>query len=903
MDGSVKPGSKFSEKTEPSEEELRKIVNTIPSLMWCTLPDGSHDFHNQEWKDYTGLSAEESLGWGWKSTIHPEDIGRLMKKRQEILDQGIAGEVEARVRRFDGVYRWFLFRVEPLRDHEGRVVKWCGTATDIDDRKRVESLLEAEKRTLELIAGGACVSDVLTNLCLAVDAHMPDAATTVLLMDPDGTRLWPVAGPKVPAEWTAAISPRPIGPCDGSCGVAAFSKQRVIVSNVADDPRWPDDCRAIALSNGIRASWSEPLLSRDGQVLGTFAIYYPEPRVPENDDLQLIEAAGNIARIAIERERSRTALDQALDAIAKSEAQLRKIIDTIPTLAWRCLPDGRIDYLNQRWLDFTGLSLEQARGWGWKVIVHPEDVDRITKRWLPDVLSTGRPGEIEARLRRFDGEYRWFLTRIAPFRDETGTVVQWYGTNTDIEDRKQSEEKVRAEGLRDRQTINAICQMIVVLAPNGRALYANQPVLDYTGLTLEEIQAPDFRTRVFHPEDIEAVREPRALGLAGTVPFQLEQRGLGKDGRYRWFFLQYNPLLDDRGNVIRWYTNATDIDDRKKAEERTRGENVALREEVDRASMFEEIVGSSEPLRRVLTHVAKVAPSDSTVLIFGETGTGKELIARAIYKRSKRASKAFVRVNCAAIPASLIASELFGHEKGAFTGATQRRLGRFELADGGTIFLDEVGELPMETQITLLRVLQEREFERVGSGHPTSVDVRVIAATNRDLKAAVTAGLFRQDLFYRLNVFPIQMPALRERANDIPLLVEYLIERYSKKAGKRIRNIARMTLELFQQYDWPGNIRELQNVIERAVILCEGDTFSVEESWLKKEAPNPSLPSVQLAADPVEREREIIEKALAECRGRVSGPDGAAAKLGMPRQTLDSRITILRIDKYRFRAR
>jgi formate hydrogenlyase transcriptional activator len=338
-----------------------------------------------------------------------------------------------------------------------------------------------------------------------------------------------------------------------------------------------------------------------------------------------------------------------------------------------------------------------------------------------------------------------------------------------------------------------------------------------------------------------------------------------------------------------------------------RNENLALREEIDRSSMFEEIVGSSEALQRVLGQVAKVARTDSTVLIVGETGTGKELIARAVHKLSDRATRAFIRVDCAAIPPSLIASELFGHEKGAFTGALQKRLGRFESADGGTIFLDEIGELPAETQPALLRVLQEREFERVGSSKPIAVDVRVLAATNRDLKAAVTRGAFRQDLFYRLNVFPIEIPALRERVDDIPMLVEYLVERYARKAGKRIRNISRKTLELFQAYDWPGNIRELQNVVERAVILCDGDTFSVEDTWLNGE-PSQSGPTVSNAGALTEREsvlvqqeKKSIEAALAASEGRISGPVGAAARLGIPRQTLDSKIRALRIDKHRFK--
>ena len=332
-----------------------------------------------------------------------------------------------------------------------------------------------------------------------------------------------------------------------------------------------------------------------------------------------------------------------------------------------------------------------------------------------------------------------------------------------------------------------------------------------------------------------------------------------------------------------------------------RNEALALREDLDRASMFEEIVGSSPALKRVLAQVAKVAEADSTVLILGETGTGKELVARAIHKRSRRANAAFIRVNCAAIPPSLIASELFGHEKGAFTGALQRRLGRFEAADGGTIFLDEVGELPQEAQVALLRVLQEREIERVGSSQPIAVDVRVLAATNRDLEDAVERGAFREDLFYRLNVFPIRLPPLRERAEDIPILVEYLVDHFAKQMSKRIRQIEKQTLQRLIAYAWPGNVRELQNVIERALVLSEDETFAIEESWLsRKPGKRANGTSVTTLAD---GEKALIEAALRETHGKVAGPRGAAAKLGIPRQTLDWKIRNLKIDKLAFRQR
>jgi formate hydrogenlyase transcriptional activator len=592
-------------------------------------------------------------------------------------------------------------------------------------------------------------------------------------------------------------------------------------------------------------------------------------------------------------------LGDAFEKLGQEAARLQTVIDTVPSFLWTSFPDGSKEYLNKRWYEYTGLTLEQGKGWGWKVVVHPDNLDKLVREWLA-LLDAPKPGELETRIRRYDGEYRWFLIRVVPQFDAEGNVIRWFGSNTDIEDRKRAETKLLEDERELRRITDAIPHTSVVLDPKGHPLYANQAMLDYTGLTMQDVLASDFRARTFHPEDLERVRQEREGGLARGLPFEIEQRTLRKDGQHRWLLLRYNPFRDEHGRLVRWYATGTDIDDRKRAEDRTRNENVALREDIVRSSMFEEIVGSSEPLRQVLVQVSKVAPTDSTVLVLGETGTGKELIARAIHNRSKRASRAFIRVNCGAISPSLIASELFGHEKGAFTGAVQRRLGRFESADGGTIFLDEVGELPAETQVALLRVLQEREFERVGGSQTVSVDVRVIAATNGDLNSTVAEGRFRQDLFYRLNVFPIRLPALRERISDISLLVGYLIDRYAQKAGKKIRNIDKRTMELFHAYDWPGNIRELQNVVERAVILSEEETFFVDEAWLTRVTPK-SAPSFPLVANLVEHEKEILEVALRESAGVVGGPTGAAAKLGIPRQTLESKIRKLGINRYQFR--
>src|SRR6202521_942407 len=593
-------------------------------------------------------------------------------------------------------------------------------------------------------------------------------------------------------------------------------------------------------------------------------------------------------------------LSDALEKLGQEAARLQTVIDTVPSFLWTSLPDGSKEYLNKRWYEYTGLSLEEGKGWGWKVVVHPDDLDRLIREWLA-MVEARKPGELETRIRRYDGEYRWFLIRIVPQLDAEGNVVRWFGSNTDIEDRKRAETKLLEEERELRRITDAIPQTIVVLDAKGHPLYANQAMLDYTGLTMEDVVTSDFRASIYHPEDLDRAREERKAGLARGLPFEIEQRARRKDGQYRWLLLRYNPFHDEQGRLVRWYATGTDIDDRKRAEDRTRNENVALREDIVRSSMFEEIVGSSEALRQVLVQVSKVAPTDSTVLVLGETGTGKELIARAIHNRSRRSNRAFIRVNCAAIPASLIASELFGHEKGSFTGATQRRLGRFESADGGTIFLDEVGDLPPETQAALLRVLQEREFERVGGSRPIPVDVRVLAATHRDLNALVAEGKFRQDLLYRLNVVPIEMPSLRDRAADIPLLVEYFIDRFGKKAGKKFRTIDRRTLKLFQAYGWPGNVRELQNVIERAVILSDGDTFSVDETWLKHEPLQLASPRAALNGALLRQEKEMIEAALAESHGRISGPTGAAANLGLPTRTLDSKIKRLGINKYRFK--
>ena len=770
-----------------SEAWLRKIIDTIPTQAYCNLPDGTNEFSNKRWQHYTGLTSEESSGWGWQAAFHPEDLPRTMDTWRALLAAGEPGDNQARLRRHDGVYRWFLFRCEPLHDEMGKIVRWYGIATDIDDLKQTEEKLRGEERELR----------------------------------------------------------------------------------------------------------------------------------------------------------------QITDAIAQTLGVLN--------------PSGVVLYANQATLDFTGLSAEDLLLPNFRErIFHADDLVRLRQE-RKDALECGLPFEFEQRALRKDGQYRWFLIRYNPFRDEQGRLLRWYVAGTDIEDLKRTESLLEAE--RDRLRLLLEIEQALVANLDLQSLFESlaATLREVTGCDLIGLSVPEpansqlrqrmvnygegrgaikvgmvvplygsasgkaFRTRELvymdgsqgdkpNPEIYDTPEGKRFYQLLLTegVPsgyfLPLVHKGeaiaviqLTKYAGVKFKTQQADFLKALAGQLSIAVANALEHDAIVASRDQLAREQIYLREEIERTSMFEEIVGSSDALRRALVQVSKVAPTDSTVLILGETGTGKELLARAIHNRSRRSKKAFIQVNCAAIPQSLIASELFGHEKGSFTGALQRRVGRFELADGGTIFLDEVGELPPETQISLLRVLQEREFERVGGSQTIAVDVRVIAATNRDLDAAIADGSFRQDLFYRLNVFPIRVPPLRERIGDISLLVGYLIDRYAQKAGKKIQLVDKQTMDLFRAYEWPGNIRELQNVVERAVILCEGETFSVDEAWLTRAAPRSTAKTVPLVADLVEREREMIEKALRDSKGVIGGPSGAASKLGIPRQTLESKIRKLGINRYSYK--
>jgi PAS domain S-box-containing protein len=1143
-----------------SENRLRTIIDTIPTLAWSAGPHGSAEFFNQRWLDYTGLSLEQAQDRGWEVAIHPDDLPHMLETFQQAVDSGKPFEVEGRFRRHDGECRWFLFRGSPLLDASRRVVKWYGTNIDLEDRKRAECLLDGENLVLEMTAKGNSLEAILEVLCRVVEQTAPGCCCSVMLIDPGGSKIQQIVAPSIPSSYNERFVGKAVDREGSPCTKAAHHKTQVIVPDVVADTQWDTyGWRTVALTHGLKACWSTTILASDGVVLGTFGIYWREPRNPTEHDQKIIEQVTHLTAVVIERKRNELALQE-------NEERFRLIVDTIPGFVCTLSGSGEVELLNRQVREYFGKTIEELRDWANTDVVHPDDLPRVVQAWRHSV-ETGQPHDLELRQRRADGVYRWFHSRALPTRDAEGRITAWYMLLTDIDDRKRAEEALRENEQSLRLIIDSIPGLIATMTAEGDLEVASRQTLEYFGKTIDELK--NWATNdAIHPDDLQVVTKAIEHGVATGQAFEYEIRGRRADGVYRWYQVRYHPQRNQAGQIVRWYILATDIDrkraedvlrasedslrlvvnsipglvftatgegeiefvnqqildysgktfeelkrwhttdfvhpddlpqliasvkrtietgqsheiehrlrradgtyrwfdvrrlfqrdsegrltrwymlltdidDRKQAEDKLRrseadlleaqrlshtgswrhnlltgtftvspevlrmrdvesadalstveamyegihpddrsrvresyeaaqdrkgefeaeyrlvlrngtikhlhmighpvfnesgevveyvgtgidvteqtqarmalekaleeikrlkdrlhDENVALKEQIDQAFMFEEIVGSSPALKTVVASIMRVAPTDSTVLITGETGTGKELIARAIHKGSHRAGQPFITANCASIPSSLIASELFGHEKGAFTGALQRRQGRFELAHSGTIFLDEIGELPAETQVALLRVLQERQFERVGGNRAIPVDVRIIAATNRDLTAAIAAGTFRADLFYRLNVFPIAVPPLRNRREDIPMLVEYFVKRYAEKAGKQIGKIDKNTMRRCQSYDWPGNIRELQNIVERSVILCAGDTFWIDAAWLSSQSPPRLKSSGSLTKSLQSYEKELIEAALAESNGKVAGPNGAAAKLGIPRSTLDLKIRQLDIKKHTIR--
>ncbi len=856
---------KMEETPSLRDKDYRTLLENIPVLIVRYDTELRRIYVNPTWEKVIGLSSADVINKRVDEIPELPAIANLAEKLQKVLKSGTPQKIEFSWANARGKTIFLEFVIVPEYDRHGEMISLLAVGVDQTERREAEEQIRNSERNLRT---------TIDTIPAFIFRALPDGSFDFISqswfdysgLSPEEVYGW---------DWATVVHPE-----DRDRAVEIWRE-----SLATGEPRESE--HRVRQANG-EYRW---FLARNSA---------------------LRDEKGHIVKwyvVLVDIENQKRAEEQ----LRNSERNLHTIIETIPAFVRTANPDGSIDFVSQSWLDYVGLSREEWVGWSWMNQVHPEDRDRVVEG-RRQMLATGGPREREFRIRQANGEYRWFLSRHEPLRDEKGNIIKWYSVMVDIEDKKRAEEQLRNSERNLRTTIETIPTYIWSALPDGSINFASQSIFDYLGIPAEAALDWNWLTLV-HPEDRDRAVEIWRESLATGEPRENELRFRLANGEYVWFLTRSSALRDDKGDIVRWYGALMDIENQKRSEARLlqaldeinklqdqlSKENIVLREEVDRTSMFEEIVGASPALKAVLARIDKVAPTDSIVFITGETGTGKELVARAIHKRSPRASRAFVSVNCAAIPSPLIASELFGHEKGAFTGAHQRRLGRFELAEGGTIFLDEIGELPTETQIALLRVLQDQEFERLGGNQPIRANVRVITATNRDLQAAIEAGSFRRDLFYRLNVFPIEIPPLRERKEDIPILVEYFIQRYASKLGKKIRSASRKTLDILQSYSWPGNIRELQNVIERSIIVCDTENFLVDENWFVKESCQAQPAGQPLSDMLVIQTKEMIEAALAESGGRVSGPSGAAAKLGMPPSTLESKIKSLKINKYLFK--
>ena len=873
------PSDSFREDSCPEKLSANHImeVNAVPHFMTVLSGEGRRLYVNQVALDFLGWNLEDIFDESKiQQGFHPDDLAAYLESRQRGISRGIPFNIEARIRRKDGQYRWFLFLYNPCLNGQGQIDRWYATGTDIEDRKQAEDALQRS------------------------EAYLAEAQR----LSHTGSFGWDVSSGEI--YWSAE-----------TFRIFEFEPKAKVTIQLIVQRTHPEDRPAvqqlIERVSRERTGFDveHRLLLPNGCVKHLHVVGHPS-----TDKCGRFEFVGAVTDIT-DRKQAEAALVRSAEQLATQKAQLDELFEQAPEGIVLLDVEDRVLRINPEFTKIFGYTPDEAIGCFINDLIAPEERRGEAEEYTHRIIH-GEPVNAETIRRRKDGKRIHISLLAVPISVPGGGQIAEYAIYRDITERRRAEEALRrSEGyLAEAQRLSHTGSWawdfhrkeIIHWSPETFEVFGFDP-------SGGPVTWQEARGRI-HPEDLQRFDANKQRVATEKIELEFDFRLVHPDGAIKYAHCVSRPVINAAGEVTELVGSIMDVTEQhqsrtalekafqeiKQLKDELYRENLALKEEIDQSSMFEEIVGASGPLRRVLVQVSKVAPTDSTVLIDGETGTGKELIARAIHRRSQRSSKTFVSVNCAAIPPGLIGSELFGHEKGAFTGADHRRLGRFELADGGTLFLDEVGDLPSETQIALLRVLQERQLERVGGTQAIGVNVRIIAATNRDLKAAVAAGKFRSDLFYRLNVFPITVPSLRDRKDDIPLLVEYLIERYASKAGKKIKNIQKRTLELFHSYSWPGNIRELQNVIERAIILCECETFSVDESWLEPESARANERGNGLARLGAEQERELIESALAQSRGRIAGPSGAAAKLGIPRSTLETKITRLGIVKHRFKS-
>ncbi len=878
---------KALDTTVNGEQSFRQIVDSMPAFAWCASPDGKLEYLNRRIVDYTGERQENLVGFGWANVLHSEDVEKTRTAWLHSVETGDPCVVDQRVRRFDNVYRWFRTVAQPLRDDSGRVIRWYGVATDIEDWKRAEEAVRASEERLRLIVDnipGLVGTRAATGEPEFVNRQMLEFFGQSLEQMPD---------------WTSLIHPD--------------DRERVV--NL-----W---------RHSVETGQPYDVEHRARRADGVFRWLHSRAQ-------SLRDAEGRIIRWCI----MLTDVDdrkRAEEALRAGNLNFRLIIDSIPGLVHTLTAAGELEFVNQQNLAYFGKTLEELRSWATSDVFHPDDLARAIEAWK-HTQETGQPDEIECRLRRADGAYRWFQLRCLPLRDSEDRIIRWMSLHTDIDERKQAEDRLQlllevtnqvVSNLQLRDLLRAIsgsirrvmqCDCASLALPNAENKQLQLNVLDFPegkGFLHEEgvysIEGSPYGTafRTMKPLalhgpftewlDNPVIQSRISEGFKSLcfIPLIRQSRAIGtlNLGRLRGDAFTEEDLYflgQVASQIAIAVENALEYGQVTEAKERLVEQKLYLEDEIRFEQNFEEIIGKSSRLKAVLESVRIVAPADSTVLIQGETGTGKEMIARAIHNLSPRKGQAFVKVNCAAIPSGLLESELFGYERGAFTGAIAQKIGRFELAHKGTLFLDEVGDIPLELQPKLLRVLQEQEFERLGSTRTQRIDVRLLAATNANLGQMVVEKKFRSDLYYRLKVFPIDVPPLRERRDDIPLLVRYFANKYARRMGKQIESIPKDAMDALSHYAWPGNIRELQNLMERAALLTSGPSLKVP------------LAEILVGSDLhvhgdgnvlKQAEREQIVRALRESNWIVGGAHGAAARLGLKRTSLAYKMQRLGISR------
>jgi len=816
----------------------------------------------------------------WTKLIHPLDVDRVM----DLTKSYIAGEVRSfeiahrMVHRENGV-RWLLARCNLVKNSEGKVIRLVGTKMDITDRKQAaEALEESEAR----FAG---ILDIAEDAIISVDAD-----NRITLFNQGAETIFGYRSEDVihrsldillPARFLEHHQEKIAEGSGSGVGSGLMGQRREVVCRRKDGSEFPAE-----------ASISELTLS--GQKVFTIIL------------------------------RDISSRKEAEKALRESEQRYRSVVDSQSEMICRYVPDTTLTFVNEAYCRFFGKSRHELVGHKFLDLI-PDPAHGAILEHVRSLIENPRVEANEHEVFLSDGSVGWQRWYNYAIRDAEGKIIEFQAIGNDVTDRRKAEEEVVQRDRLLHAMFQSLSSHVIVLDREGVITYASKSWTDPVGANnglagagIGDNYLDGCRKATGDPFAKEAAEGIERV-LAGELPNFITEYPHLAGGDERWILVSVDAMPPEHGGVVVSHTDITMRKDTERSLEAALGElrqlkdklhaeNIYLQEAINVAHDFGEIVGSGKALRRVMRQAEQVAPLDTTVLITGETGTGKELLAHAIHNLSPRNGHPLVNVNCATLPAQLIDSELFGHERGAFTGAVAKRVGRFEIANGGTIFLDEIGELPLELQTKLLRVLQEGEFERLGSSRTLKVDVRVLAATNRDLDDAVAKGLFRSDLFYRLSIFPINVPPLRERREDIPMLVAHFVRQLGRKMGKHIESIPNSTMKAMQDYAWPGNIRELRNVVERAAIITRGSELrlldSLESTPIPQAIDSPIIlpPAKPSGGDTLEEnQRRLIIQTLEKTYWRVEGATGAAALLGIHPNTLRSRMKKLGIVKPQFK--